>query len=154
MPLHGLDGLPKEIQELIEKQLSAQDKRSLEIAREFSGPIDRKTNAIREVLKDLDLVRDLRNRFQAERKALRLKKMQALLKDSKLHKAFSEMKDKADQKKLLDSIGDDFEKGQLAMLKKQIASVDTEIKEVHEAFKRALEALNALKATQKAMATV
>ena len=150
MPLHGLDELPNDVKRLIEAQLGARDQRSLALARQFSGPIQKMIDHIKEMLKELEFVRGLRDDFYKQRKALKVQKLEALNKDSKLKKEFESL-DKSSRAKLLDSLGDQIDKGQLAKLKEAITGLDKEISELRRVFKEAVASLESLKQLQQLM---
>ena len=150
MPLHGLDNLPKDIQNLIEAQLSAKDQKSLALAREFSVPIQNMINGVKDMLKELDSVKGLRDEFYRQRKALKLQKLQELSKNSKLKSQFESMP-KPERAKLLDSLGDQFDKGQLAHLKQAIAGLDKDITVIRSVLSDATQSLANLKQMQQLM---
>lgn len=148
MPLHGLDNLPKDIRNLIESQLSAKDQKSLALARRFDEPIQKMVKGVKDLLPELESVRHLRDEFYRQRKDLKSQKLEALNKDSKLKKQFEGM-EKAERAKLLDSLGDQFDKGQLAHLKQAITGLDKEIAVLKDTFKDAVAALASLKQMQQ-----
>ncbi len=145
-----LNGLPKEIREMIVNQLSEKDKASLAIAKDFEDQIQGMINSIKSLLPDIAMLKEMRDDWVKERRQLKDKKLALLESDAKLKKHLATM-EKSERKKTLDDLGDGFEKGRLADLKLQISSLDREIKALEDGLERAGAALTSLRLVQRAM---